>query len=108
MAAMTVSAPTRQLCGSTFADDDVPEALAVLALYDGPERERVHRALVRLSGGRLDRLRDWLEEAKRRPETVLWFGEEPTDVSPETHAFGVEWINAFIDKHLDAPPQQPA
>ncbi len=23
----------------------------------------------------------WLDEAKRNPETVLWFGESPSDVS---------------------------
>lgn len=105
---MAVSASTRRLCVSTFADHDLPDALATLELYEGPERERVHRALVRLSGGCLDRMRDWLEEAEARPDTVLWFGEEPTDVSPEIHAFGVDWINAFIDKHLDAPSQPPS
>ncbi|MEW2319212.1 hypothetical protein [Streptomyces bauhiniae] len=60
------------------------------------------QAVVRLSGGRLGRLRRWLEEAERAPETVLWFGECPSDVSPGTHALGVEFINSFLDKHLDA------
>ncbi|CAM5597210.1 hypothetical protein STENM36S_02030 [Streptomyces tendae] len=45
----------------------------------------------------------WLDEAKRSPETILWFGELPSDVSPDTHAFGVGFINSFLDKHLDAP-----
>ena len=44
-----------------------------------------------------------LDEAKRNPETVLWFGELPSDVSGDTHAFGVEFINAFLDKHTDTP-----
>ncbi|MFC9506308.1 hypothetical protein [Streptomyces sp. NPDC057002] len=98
---MAVSPATRQLCDATFSRDEIASALALLDLYAGVDRERVHQALVRLSGGRVDRLRSWLAEAERRPETVLWFGEPPSDVSPETHAFGVEFINGFMDKHLD-------
>lgn len=47
----------------------------------------------------------WLDEAKRNPETVLWFGESPSDVSQDTHAFGVEFINALLDRHLDTPAE---
>ncbi|MDX3370939.1 hypothetical protein PV387_33885 [Streptomyces sp. ME02-6987-2C] len=100
---MAVSPATRQLCDTTFSDSDAARALALLDLYAGAECERVHQAAVRLSGGRLGRLRMWLDEAKRSPETILWFGEPPSDVSPDTHAFGVEFINSFLDKHLDAP-----
>ncbi|MGA5357925.1 hypothetical protein [Streptomyces purpurascens] len=103
MTGMAVSRATRQICDATFSDGENASALSLLELYAGAERERVHQALVRLSGGRLGRLRSWLDEAERNPETVLWFGESPSDVSPEIHAFGVEFINAFIDKHLDAP-----
>ncbi|MER8032754.1 hypothetical protein ABTZ78_27735 [Streptomyces bauhiniae] len=34
--------------------------------------------------------------------TVLWFGESPSDVSPSSHALGVEFINSFLDKHQAA------
>jgi hypothetical protein len=63
----------------------------------------VHQAAVLLSGGRLGRLRKWLDEARRNPETVLWFDESPSDVSADTHGFGVEFINAFLDRHPDTP-----
>ncbi|MFE3121562.1 hypothetical protein [Streptomyces niveus] len=65
----------------------------------------MHQAVVRLSEGRLGQLRMWLDEAKRNPETVLWFGESPRDVSQDTHAFGVEFINGFLDRHLDIPAE---
>lgn len=100
---MAVSPATRQLCDATFSYDEAASALSLLDLYAGPEGERVHQAAVRLSGGRLGRLRKWLDEAKRNPETVLWFGEPPSDVSVDTHAFGVDFINAFLDKHPDTP-----
>jgi hypothetical protein len=103
MADMAVSPATRQLCDTTFPDSDAASAVALLDLYAGAECERVHQAAIRLSGGRLGRLRMWLDEAKRSPETVLWFGESPSEVSPDTHAFGVEFINSFLDKHLDTP-----
>ncbi|WMI55464.1 hypothetical protein RBH85_00695 [Streptomyces rochei] len=102
---MAVSPATRQLCDATFPDADAASALSLLDLYAGAERERVHQAVVRLSGGRLGRLRRWLDEAKRNPETVLWFGESPSDTSQDTHVFGVEFINAFLDKHLDTPAE---
>jgi hypothetical protein len=105
MTGMAVSPATRQLAAVTFRDDEVASALSLLGRYAGAECERVRQAAVRLSGGRLGRLRSWLDEAKRNPETVLWFGEPPTDVSLETHAFGVEFINRFIDKHLDMPAE---
>jgi hypothetical protein len=104
---MAVSPATRQLCGITFAREEAASALSLLELYAGAESERVHQAMVRLSGGRLGRLRMWLSEAKLDPETVLWFGEPPVDVSPDTHAFGVEFINGFLDKHLDSPEEGP-
>ncbi|MEU4466193.1 hypothetical protein AB0G20_21230 [Streptomyces sp. NPDC024017] len=100
---MAMSPATRQLCDATFSHDEAASALSLLDLYAGPECERVHQAAVRLSGGRLGRLRKWLDEAKRNPETVLWFGEPPSDVSADTHAFGVDFINAFLDKHPDTP-----
>ncbi|WP_331740654.1 hypothetical protein OG613_46845 (plasmid) [Streptomyces sp. NBC_00015] len=103
MTGMAVSPATRQLCDATFSYDEAASALSLLDLYAGPDPERVHQAAVRLSGGRLGRLRKWLDEAKRNPETVLWFGESPSDVSADTHAFGVEFINAFLDKHPDTP-----
>ncbi|GHJ39442.1 hypothetical protein Sm713_82600 [Streptomyces sp. TS71-3] len=102
---MTVSPATRQLCDATFPDNDAASALSLLVFYTGAECERVHQAAVRLSGGRLGKLRMWLDEAKRNPETVLWFGESPSDVSPDAHAFGVEFINSFLDKHLDTPAE---
>ncbi|MFI6373778.1 hypothetical protein [Streptomyces sp. NPDC050546] len=104
---MAVSSATRQLCEATFSRDKTASALALIDLYTGVDRERVHQALVRLSGGRVDRLRSWLTEAERKPETVLWFGEPPSDVSPETHAFGVEFMNGFIDRHLDMRVEPP-
>ncbi|WND32895.1 hypothetical protein RI578_42060 (plasmid) [Streptomyces sp. BB1-1-1] len=103
---MAVSPATRQLCNATFPDAEAASVLALLDLYAGTERERVHQAVVRLSGGRLGRLRMWLDEAKRNPETVLWFGESPSDVSQDTHAFGVEFINGFLDRHLDTPAER--
>ncbi|MFI1510297.1 hypothetical protein [Streptomyces sp. NPDC020597] len=48
----------------------------------------------------------WLHEAKRNAETVLWFGESPSDVSQDTHAFGVEFINGLLDRHLDTPAER--
>ncbi|MDI3102200.1 hypothetical protein ACR31U_34590 [Streptomyces rochei] len=102
---MAVSPATRQLCDATFPETDAASALSLLDLYAGAERERVHQAVIRLSGGRLGRLRRWLDEAKRNPETVLWFGESPSDTSQDTHAFGVEFINTFLDKHLDTPAE---
>ncbi|MCX4554780.1 hypothetical protein OHA02_00960 [Streptomyces phaeochromogenes] len=102
MTDMAVSPATRQLCDATFSYDEAASALSLLDLYTGPERERVYQAAVRLSGG-LGRLRKWLDEANRNPETVLWFGESPSDVSADTHAFGVEFINASLDKHPDTP-----
>ncbi len=102
---MAVSSATRQLCEATFPDGDAASALSLLDLYAGVECERVHQAVVRLSGGRLGRLRRWLDEVGHRPETVLWFGESPTDVSGDAHAFGVEFVNASIDKHLDMPSE---
>lgn len=78
---MAVSPATRQLCDATFPDAEAASVLSLLNLYAGAERERVHQAVIRLSGGRLGRLRMWLDEAKRNPETVLWFGESPSDVS---------------------------
>ncbi|MEV8597300.1 hypothetical protein [Streptomyces sp. NPDC052012] len=103
---MAVSPATRQLCNATFPDAEAESVLALLDLYAGTECERVHQAVVRLSGGRLGRLRMWLDEAKRNPETVLWFGESPSDVSHDTHAFGVEFINGFLDRHLDTPAER--
>ncbi|MEU0214883.1 hypothetical protein ABZ281_07020 [Streptomyces sp. NPDC006265] len=38
-------------------------------------------------------------------QAILWFGEPPSDVSPDTHAFGVEFINSFLDEHLDTPAE---
>ncbi|MFE2937686.1 hypothetical protein ACFXKG_01220 [Streptomyces sp. NPDC059255] len=105
MTGMAVSPATRRLCDTTFSYDEAVSALSLLDLYAGPERERVHQAAVQLSGGRLDRLRKWLDEAKRNPETVLWFGESPSGVSADTHAFGVEFINAYLDKHPDTPAE---
>jgi hypothetical protein len=105
MTGMAVSPTTRQLCEASFSYEEAAKALSLLGLYAGPEFERVHQAAVRLSGGRLGRLRKWLDEAERTPETVLWFGESPSDVSPGSHAFGVEFINSFLDKHLDASAQ---
>jgi hypothetical protein len=75
---MAVSPATRQLCDTTLPDSDAASALALLDLYAGAECERVHQAAVRLSGGRLGRLRMWLDETKRNPETILWFGESPS------------------------------
>ncbi len=103
---MAVSPATRQLCEATFPDAEAASVLALLDLYGGTERERVHQAVVRLSGGRLGRLRMWLDEAQRNPETVLWFGESPFDVSQGTHAFGVEFINGFLDRHLDTAAER--
>ncbi|MEU5331956.1 hypothetical protein AB0G51_01280 [Streptomyces asoensis] len=105
MTAMAVSPATRQLCDAMFPDDEAASVLALLDLYTGAECERVHQAVIRLSGGRLGRLRIWLDEAKRNPETVLWFGESPSDVSQDTHTFGVEFINGFLDRHLDTPAE---
>lgn len=103
---MAVSPATRQLCDTTFSDaEEAASVLSLLDLYAGAECERVHEAVVRLSGGRLGRLRMWLDEAKRNPETVLWFGESPSDVSQDTHAFGVEFINGLLDRHLDTPAE---
>lgn len=103
MTGMAVSPATRQFCDATFPDAEAESVLALLDLYAGTECERVHQAVVRLSGGRLGRLGMWLDEAKRNPGTVLWFGESPSDVSHDIHAFGVEFINGFLDRHLDTP-----
>ncbi|MDQ0713472.1 hypothetical protein QFZ55_002924 [Streptomyces luteogriseus] len=81
--------------------------LAVVALgtYTGPDETWVHQATTRLSEGELHRLAHWLTEAERNPNTFRWYASEPTDVSPETHRFAVEFINALMDKDVPKPPR---
>ncbi|MFF8872403.1 hypothetical protein [Streptomyces massasporeus] len=40
----------------------------------------------------------------RNPDTFRWYADEPTDVSPETHWFAVEFTNALMDKDAPKPP----
>ncbi|MEU0384355.1 hypothetical protein [Streptomyces chartreusis] len=79
--------------------------LAVMALetYDGPDETWVHQAAARLSEEELHRLAHWLNEAERNPDTFRWYASEPTDVSPETHRFAVEFSNALMDKGVPKP-----
>jgi hypothetical protein len=98
---MLLSQETSQRCRDVFAPELIDAAAAVLEQYGGPDTERVHQALIGLSGGSVARLRLWVDEAGKDPETVLWFGEQPADVRPETHGAGVEWINGFLDRHVE-------
>jgi hypothetical protein len=101
---MPVSPETRDLCQSVFAPDVVQLAVMALETYAGPDETRVHQAAIRLSAGELHRLARWLNEAERELETFRWYAGEPTDVSPESHRFAVEFINALMDKDVPKPP----
>jgi hypothetical protein len=100
---MAVSPDTRDLCRSVFAPDLVELAVLALETYAGPEETWVHQAAIRLSDGRLHRLARWLNSAEREPETFRWYAGEPTDVSPESHRFAVDFINGLIDKDVSDP-----
>lgn len=101
---MAVSPDTRDLCRAVLAPDLVELAVLALETYAGPEETWVHQAAIRLSDGRLHRLARWLNSAEREPETFRWYAGEPTDVSPESHRFAVDFINGLIDKDLSDPP----
>jgi hypothetical protein len=101
---MPVSPDNRDLCRSVFAPDVVELAVMALGTYTGPDETWVHQAATRLSEGELHRLAHWLDEAERNPDTFRWYAGEPTDVSPETHRFAVEFTNALMDKNVPKPP----
>ncbi|MFH9004745.1 hypothetical protein ACH4E5_16090 [Streptomyces afghaniensis] len=101
---MPVSPDTRDLCLSVFALDVVQLAVTALETYVGPDETWVHQAAIRLSEGELHRLAHWLNEAERNPDTFRWYASEPTDVSPQSHRFAVEFINALMDKDVPKPP----
>jgi hypothetical protein len=73
---MPVSPDTRDLCQSVFAPDLVELAVTALETYAG-----------------------------RNLGTFRWYAGEPVDVSPESHRFAVEFINALIDKNVPEPPE---
>ncbi|MFF4088519.1 hypothetical protein ACFYY9_16775 [Streptomyces nigra] len=100
---MPVSAATRDLCRSVFAPDAVELAVMALGTYAGPDEEWVHQAATRLSEGGLHRLAHWLTEAERDLNTFRWYACEPTDVSPESHRFAIEFSNALMDKDVPKP-----
>jgi hypothetical protein len=102
---MPVSADTRDLCRSVFAPDVVELAVVALGTYTGPDETWDHQAATRLSEGELHRLAHWLTEAERNPNTFRWYASEPSDVSPETHRFVVEFTNALMDKDVPKPPR---
>ncbi|WP_455353051.1 hypothetical protein [Streptomyces sp. SYSU K217416] len=49
----------------------------------------------------------WLASAEREPETFRRYAGEPTDVSPESHTFAVDFVNGLIDKSAPQPPHTP-
>jgi hypothetical protein len=102
---MPVSPDTRDLCQAVFAPDLVELAVSALGTYAGPDEAWVHQAAIRLSEGELHRLARWLNEAERELETFRWYADEPADVSPESHRFAVEFINALIDKDVPKRPR---
>ncbi|MFF5961560.1 hypothetical protein [Streptomyces luteogriseus] len=101
---MPVSPDARDLCRSVFAPDVVQLAVMALETYAGPDETWVHQAAIKLSEGELHRLAHWLDEAERNPDTFRWYAGEPTDVSPESHRFAIEFINTLMDKDVPKPP----
>jgi hypothetical protein len=67
-------------------------------------RPWVHQAAIRLSEGELHRLAHWLTGAERDLNTFRWYAGEPTDVSPESHRFAIEFSNALMDKGVPSRP----
>ena len=73
------------LVSEVFPAERLREVLAILSDYGveehepepGPERERVRRAIVSLSGGDLDRLRHFVAVAKTDYRDVLFWAETP-------------------------------
>ncbi|WP_405632534.1 hypothetical protein OG933_41990 [Streptomyces sp. NBC_00016] len=69
-----------------------------LETYAGPDEEWVHQAAIRLSEGHLHRLAHWLNSAERELGASRWYADEPSEISPQSHRFAVEFINGLTDK----------
>ncbi len=69
------------LVAEVFPAERLREVLAILSDYGveehEPERDRVRRAIVSLSGGDLDRLRHFVARAKTDYRDVLFWAETP-------------------------------
>ncbi|MFE0358113.1 hypothetical protein ACFW2I_32100 [Streptomyces nigra] len=44
-----------------------------------------------------------MNEAERDLNTFRWYAGEPTDMSPESHRFAIEFSNALMDKDVPKP-----
>ena len=82
--------PTREqvraACARSFPDEDAAPILAILDLYGlephERERERVQLAILKLSGGDVDRLLATVQAANRDCRDVLWWAEYPDPDGP--------------------------
>jgi hypothetical protein len=77
------------------------DAIRALDEYCGPERERVQLATLKLSEGRLDRLRHYVEAAIQDYRDVLAWAEYPREISiaaSESLKMGTEEIAALRDQ----------
>jgi hypothetical protein len=82
---MAARRPTREdvlaAVGEQFPDHDAATVLALLDRYGTrrpePERERVQLAVLKLSGGDIEKLRHNLEVARQDYRDVLYWAEYP-------------------------------
>ena len=77
------------------------DAIRALDQYCGPERERVQLATLKLSEGRLDRLRHFVEAAIQDYRDVLAWAEYPREISiaaSELLRMGTEEIATLRDQ----------
>jgi hypothetical protein len=105
---MPLSAEVIELCRATFAPKSHGLALRALETYNAEQADRVHRVAIQLSGGKMNRLAWWLDQAEKDLGTFFWYGEDPEEtVRPESRAFAVEFASALMDKNTLKPPQSP-
>lgn len=89
---MEIAPETRALVEASFAAEDVEAAMAQLDRYGHEswhrERDRVHRAILTLSKGKLDDLADCAGMAWRDYRDVLLLAEYPDDVRRHSEGDG--------------------
>jgi hypothetical protein len=67
-----------------FPNEDQGKIMGILDLYHGPEKERVQIAILKLSGGDLESLREHVEIAKSDFRDVLAYAEYPEEMIKDT------------------------